>query len=64
MNGNFKVKFEDKPTYLKGLNDFMKMLDTWKNKESKFERNFNIKPTAIEEDNRYEIDIEVEVNKI
>lgn len=64
MKGKFKIKFNEKEDYLKGTADFMKLLNTWQENESKYKREYDLVPTVDDENKIYSLEVSIGVSKI
>lgn len=64
MEQNFKVKFDDKDSYLKGMRDFMKLMSAWESNAEKFNRSFDIVPEVNESEGIYNLNVLIEVTEI
>jgi len=63
MEGKFKIKFDNKDSYLKGTADFLRLLSTWRDNESKFSRDFALTPITNDASEIYELEVSLNVEK-
>lgn len=63
MEQKFKVKFESRESYQEGVRSFMKLLDTWKSKESEFNRDFDLDTEVNDDENYYSLNVKLEVTE-
>lgn len=61
MEGKFKLKFDTREAYQKGVNDVLEWLNNWKEKDSEFDRDFTVTPDVDKEKNKFNVDIVVSV---
>jgi len=63
MEGKFKIKFDSRESYLKGASDFLQLLSNWKETQSKYERDFSLASDVNDDEQRYNLEVSLNVNK-